>query len=137
MVIKGIVEVSPLGVSLRLDSGGLVYLVGSEANRIAALSGAEVQVSGVWGQLDSPLMDTDVGPAEPGFAVAEFLVLAVGGRPAMDGVLENDEGRYYLRLTAGDVFLLDDGLSDFEPYIGERIWVTGSAEDPPLTFGVI
>ena len=137
MVITGTVEVSPLGVALRLESGELINLVGSETNRIAPLSGAEVQVSGVWGEAGSPMIDSDVDPTAPGFAVHEFLVLAVGGRPALDGVVEKDEDRYYLRLATGDAFLLDEGPSGFEPYIGERIWVTGSVEDPPLAFGVI
>jgi hypothetical protein len=137
MVITGTVEISPLGVALRLESGELINLVGAETRRIAPLYGAEVQVTGVWGEAGSPLTDSDVDPTAPGFAVDEFHVLAVGGRPALDGVVEKDEDRYYLRLASGDAFLLDEGASGFEPYIGERIWVTGSAENPPLTFGVI
>ena len=138
VVVRGTVEVSSGGVSLRLlESREVIDLVGSEAQRIAALDGAELQLSGTWfGPIYSAL-DSNVGPVKPSFAVTDFLVLAVGGRPAMDGVLEQDEGRYYLRLTAGDVFWFEAGPSDFEAYIGERIWVTGSVDDPPLTVGVI
>jgi hypothetical protein len=64
-------------------------------------------------------------------------VLVVEGRAAMDGVLEQDEGRYYLRLATGDVFWFEEGPSEFDANIGKRIWVTGSVDDPPLTFGVI
>jgi len=78
-----------------------------------------------------------VAPVRSAFKVAEFLVLAVGGRPAMDGVLGEEEGRYYLRPTAGDVFWFEEGPSEFDANIGKRIWVTGSMEDPPLRFGVI
>jgi hypothetical protein len=73
----------------------------------------------------------------PAFAADEFLVLSVGGRPAMDGVLEEDDGSYYLRLATGEVFRLTNAPSDFTTCIGKRIWVTGSMDDPPLTFGVI
>ena len=55
----------------------------------------------------------------------------------MDGLLGEDEGRYYLQLTAGVVHWFEEGPSEFADYIGNRIWVTGSMEDPPLTFGVI
>ena len=72
------------------------------------------------------------------FSIEEFLVLAVGGRPAMDGVLGQDAGRYYLEPTGGgDVFWFTDAPSEFDANIGKRIWVTGSAEDPPLTFAAI
>jgi hypothetical protein len=138
VVIRGTVEISSVGVSLRLlESGELIDLVGSEAPRIAALPGAELELSGTWaGPIYAPL-ESDVDPVKPAFAVGEFLVLAVGGRPAMDGILEQDEGRYYLRLTTGDVYWFEEGPSDFDAYIGERLWVTGSVDDPPLTFGVI
>ena len=138
VVLRGTVEVSSVGVSLRLlESGELIDLVGSEEPRIAALYGAELQLSGTWiGPIYSPL-DIGAGPVKPALAVAEFLVLAVAGRPAMDGLLEQDEGRYYLRLAAGDVFWFEEGPSEFDANIGKRIWVTGSVDDPPLTFGVI
>jgi hypothetical protein len=138
VVIRGTVEVSSVGVSLRvLESGELIDLVGSEAQRIAPLYGAELQLSGTWtGPIYSPL-ESDVDPVKPAFAVGEFLVLVVEGRAAMDGVLEQDEGRYYLRLATGDVFWFEEGPSEFDANIGKRIWVTGSVDDPPLTFGVI
>jgi len=138
VVLRGTVEISSVGVALRLlESRELIRLVGSEAQRIVPLDGAELQLSGTWGGPTYSRRDPDVAPLKPAFEVAEFLVLAVGGRPAMDGVLEQDQGRYYLRLTTGDVFWFAEGPSDFDAHIGERVWVTGSLDDPPLTFGVI
>jgi hypothetical protein len=138
VLIRGTVELSSVGVSLRLsESGELIDLVGSETERIAALYGAELQLSGTWLGPFYSGRDSDGGPLRAAFSVGEFLVLAVGGRPAMDGVLEQNEGRYYLQLAAGDVFWFDEGPSDFDANIGKRIWVTGSVDDPPLTFGVI
>jgi hypothetical protein len=138
VVIRGTVELSSVGVALRLlETGELIDIVGSEAPRIGALDGAELQLSGIWTGPIYSATDSDADPIKPAFAVGEFLVLAVGGRPAMDGVLEQDEGRYYLRLTAGDVYWFEEGPSEFDANIGKRLWVTGSMEDPPLTFGVI
>ena len=59
------------------------------------------------------------------------------GLEAMDGVLGENEGRYYLRLTAGDAYWFEDTPSGFDTYIGKRIWVTGWLDSPPLTYGVI
>lgn len=138
-VITGTVEVSPAAVLLRLESGDIVELVGSEVQRLAPLYGAQVELRGEWAFVGSSIFDTElpIVAVRPSFEVVEFLVLSIGGRPAMDGVLEKTEGSYYLRLAAGDVVLLADAPSAFEASIGRRIWVTGSMEDPPLTFGVI
>ena len=138
-VIKGTVVTErsrlPLGVALRTESGELVELVGSEASRLVMLDGAEVQLGGTWTSPASTQATRDVTSV---FSVANFLVLAVGGRPAMDGVLRQDSSRYYLELTGGDdVFWFEDGPAEFDANIGKRIWVTGSIEDPPLRFGVI
>jgi len=131
VVITGTVGVSPVGTFLQLASGEIVDIVGSEARRLASLDGAEVEVRGSWS------VDTDYDPDRPALQAEVFFVIAVGGRPAMDGLLGEEEGRYYLRLTAGDLYWFDEGPSSFDDYIGKRIWVTGSMADPPLTFGVI
>ena len=125
----------PLEVVLRLDWGELVELTGSEASRLALLDGADVQLRGTW---TSPVSTQPTGDLTSAFSVANFLVLAVGGRPAMDGVLGQDSGKYYLELTSGDdVFWFEDGPSEFDANVGKRIWVTGSTAHPPLRFGVI
>jgi len=138
-VIKGTVVTErsrpPLGVTLRFEWGEIVDLVGAEVPRLVSLDAAEVQLSGTWISPGSPSLS--VGPVRSAFKVAEFLVLAVGGRPAMDGVLGKEEDRYYLRPTSGDVVWFEAGPSEFGANIGKRIWVTGSMEDPPLRFGVI
>ncbi len=125
----------PLEVVLRLEWGELVELVGPEASRLVMLDGAEVQLRGTW---TSPILQRPPGDVTSAFSVDEFLVLAVGGRAAMDGVLGQEAGRYYLDLAGGDdVFWFEDAPSEFDANIGKRIWVTGSMGDPPLRFGVI
>jgi hypothetical protein len=143
IIITGIISadssISPAGVSLRLDTGELVRLVGSEAQRLANLDGAGVQLRGDWSSPVSPPYDSDLSleSIRPSFAVADFLVLAVGGRPAMDGLLGEADGQYFLTLASGAVLWLNAVPSAFEAGLGLRVWVTGSMEDPPLEFGVI
>ena len=125
----------PVQVVLRLDSGEVVYLRGSQASRLAMLDGAGVQLRGTWTE---PLLSQPHGDGTSAFSVEDFLVLAVGGRPAKDGVLRQDGSKYYLELTGGsDVFWLADAPSEFGANIGKRIWVTGSTANPPLRFAVI
>ena len=138
VVVKGTIMVSSDAVLLQLESGEIVVLVGSEAERLATLDGDEVQLHGDWITGEPPLeTDDSLDAIRPQFAVADFLVLAVAGRPAIDGLLIKEGGSYYLTLVSGDVLWLDDGPSVFESYVGKRIWVTGSMADPPLEFGVI
>ena len=125
----------PLQVVLRLGWGDLVELVGSQASRLAILDGAEVELRGTW---TSELLLQPPADVTSAFAVDQFLVLEVEGRPAMDGVLGQDSGRYYLQPTrGGDVFWFENAPSEFDADIGKRIWVTGSITDPPLRFAVI
>lgn len=133
-------SVSPFQVYLRVGFGQRVDIVGTEALRLAKLDGAQVQLRGTWTTTtSSPPYDNDVviDPVRTVFAVAQFLVLAVGGREAMDGVLAQTDGRYYLQLTNGDVFWFVDLPSELAANLGKRVWVTGSMDRPPLMYGLI
>ena len=137
--IKGTViadaAAAPVQVYVQVGADERVKIVGSEAHQLVSLAGAEVELHGRWAGQALPVFIDE--PVRPPFALAEFVVLAVGGRRAMDGVLGENEGRYYLRLTAGDAYWFDDTPSEFDTYIGRRIWVTGWLDRPPLTYGVI
>jgi len=127
--------VSPLQIYLLDRTDQRVNVVGAEAQRLASLDGAQVQLSGNWiGKVVPPLIHESVSPR---FAIIGFVVLAVGGHQAMDGVLGEDQGRYYLRLTAGNAYWFKTTPSEFNDYIGKRIWVTGWLDNSALTYGVI
>ena len=132
-------SLAPTGVLVLFESGELVDLVGTEAQRLTALNGAEVQLRGTWSAAVEPRLDTDISitPLRRAFAVDAFVVLAVGGRAAIDGTLGEDEGKFYLQLSRGDVVWFDDAPREFSSFLGKRVWVTGSTGDAPLTFGVI
>ena len=103
------------------------------------VAGAEVEVNGAWTILDSPLLDTDVAldPVRPTFEVRRFQVLVVGGRAAIDGLLGEENGTYYVEPLDGELIWLDAAPSDFSSCLGKRVWVTGSMDDPPFMIGVI
>ena len=124
--IQGIVEVdgtTGYGVYLRQTDGTTTLLIGGETGRLARVVGTEVRVRGTW---DAP----------PGLVVESFLVIAVDGRLASDGVLvQTDEG-YALQLRDGSLCALPDLPEELMDFIGARIWLTG-IDEPPVAFGVI
>src|SRR6186997_2766077 len=62
-VITGTVSIdgsaSPVAVSLQLESGGVVALVGGEAQRLGILDGAKVELRGAWTVVESRLETDD------------------------------------------------------------------------------
>jgi len=113
-----------LEVQLKQSDGTMLSLVGSEARLLASVDGGEVLVRGTW---DAP----------PGLVVGSFQVLAMNGRAAIDGVLEITDYGYALRLSSGAYYDLSDPPAELMNHVGDRLWVTGSAEEPPVEFGVI
>jgi hypothetical protein len=128
-VLTGIVVVErvanyPATIRLREPDGTLTLLVGSESRPMASVADAEVSVHGTW-------------DASPGLVVERFQVLSMNGRPALDGVLEATATGFALRLNDGTYREISASPSEIAQYVGARLWVTGSADDQPVTFGVI
>jgi hypothetical protein len=111
-------------IHLTQQDGALILLVGTEARTLASVPGGEVVVHGTW-------------DANPGLVVADFQVLSMGGRPALDGVVEMRDGGLTLRLKDGSYFDLADIPAELSAIVGDRIWLTGSSANPPVQFGVI
>jgi len=137
--IKGTVvaaaAVLPIQVYLQVGAETRIKLVGPDVHRLVSLDGAQVLLHGNWAGQAVPVFIDE--PVSAPFAIADFVVLTVGGRQAMDGVLGANEGKYYLRLTDGEAYWFDDTPSEFDTYVGKRIWVTGWLDRPRLTYGVI
>jgi hypothetical protein len=124
--LQGVVEVNgteEYGVRLRLPDGTTIQLIGGETERLARVVGAEVYVRGTW---DAP----------PGLVVESFLVIAVDGRAASDGVLVQTDDGFALRLRDGSLHMLPALPEALMELIGARIWLTG-IDEPPVAFGVI
>ena len=110
-------------IQLELEDGALIPLVGGEATLIASVAGGQVLV---YGTLD----------ASPGMVVERFQVLAMNGRSAIDGVLEETDTGLALRLANGLLRYVIDVQGFFANHVGERLWITG-LDEPPMEFGVI
>src|SRR5262245_53919690 len=89
--------VLPVQVYLQIGAETRVKVVGQDVHRLVSLAGAEVVLRGNWAGQALPVFVHE--PVSAPFAMDNFLVLAVGGRQAMDGVLGENEGKFYLRLT--------------------------------------
>lgn len=110
-------------VQLQFADGELIPLLGNEAALLARVAGGEVLVRGT---LD----------ASPGMVVEQFQVLAMHGRPAIDGVLVETESGLALRLSGGSLRSVSDPEGGFAALIGARLWITG-LDEPPVEYGVI
>ncbi len=80
---------------------------------------------------------TAASAARARFIVYEFEVTSVQGRLALDGVLELTTDGYALRLANGEVRLVTGCPDSIAEYVGMRLWVVGSEDDPPVVFGLI
>jgi hypothetical protein len=120
------------GVVLQTD-GDEIRLAGSETARLKRVEGAEVEVRGMWNMVDA-------------LTVNDFLVRAVNGVAALDGVLimmwgdgpESEFLGYGVRLTRGArIVPLVDPPQGLIEHAGKRVWVTGALGGPPMAYGVI
>jgi hypothetical protein len=127
-MIAGRISVSGLGddpvVELSDEHGDVYRLLGNETIALASVDGGDVIAYGTW-------------DASPGFVVQEFQVVAMYGRPALDGVLEVSEEGFALRLTDGSIRLVPGLTGDGADYVGARLWVIGWDENSDVVFGLI
>jgi hypothetical protein len=127
-------------IHLVQSTGDRALLLGSEAERLIALAGADVLVRGSWvgfGPPDDASEGLRYAASTIGLAVNEFVVLAVDGRTALDGVVIEADGHFALRLSDGTIHTFTDAAIDLADYVGARVWVTGSEQEPPLRYGAI
>ena len=126
--ISGRISVSGLlgedrTIELRNEEGEVYRLVGYGAGALASVDGADVEVTGTF-------------DANPGFVVQEFQVTGMFGRPALDGVLEETDEGYALRLSDGSLRAVP-GLTNCADHVGARLWVIGWDEESGVQFGLI
>jgi len=110
-------------IELRNEEGGVYRLVGYAAAALASVDGADVEVTGTF-------------DANPGFVVQEFRVTGMYGRPALDGVLEETDEGFALRLSDGSLRAVP-GLTNCADHVGARLWVIGWDEESGVQFGLI
>lgn len=111
-------------VDLRDDHGDLFRLLGNEVGVLTSVDGGDVIAFGTW-------------DPNPGFAVREFQVVGMHGRPALDGVLEVSEEGFALRLADGTIHIVSGLPSECAEFLGARVWVIGWDENKDVQFGLI
>jgi hypothetical protein len=118
-------------VNLATQDGMFIQLLGDESDKVAEVSGAQASVTGTLSRTV-----TLIG-VFPTLLVDRFQILSMRGRPALDGVLVDTADGVALRLADGTYRALTAVPADITQYLGARLWLTGSAESPPVEFGVI
>jgi hypothetical protein len=78
-----------------------------------------------------------IGKRAPGvFQVNHFTALTVAGSPVADGILKNDDGRLVLETSRGRI-PLGNPPTALRGMIGARVWIAGSLDKGPNSYGVI
>lgn len=112
-------------VVLKPAGGGKsIVLAGSQVHLIRNASGADVWVSGT-------------RRADGQFEVSRFEVRAADGAPAFDGTLEQQGSQFYLVTADGRRHVVNNVPAALRSHVGERVWLTGTLEKGPVTFGVL
>lgn len=127
-IIAGRISVTGAGADRLIeliDADGVRYrMVGTEARALASVDGGDVLVRGT---LD----------ANPGLVVEAFEVTSMHGRPALDGVLQETDGGFALRLSDGSLRVVPGLSSECAEHLGARLWVIGWEDDSEVAFGLI
>lgn len=133
---RGIVQVTgsePVTSVVLSAPGGYVALQGAEADRLRPLAGVEAVAMGT--RLSAP---TSPGSrAGDAMIVARFVVRAVDGVPAIDGVVAS--------VGSGFAIVTADGVRHAAPHlptplqsrVGARVYLAGPLGSPPTAYGVI
>lgn len=124
------VDLNP--VALRTSDGHDILLAGENANQLANVLDAEVEVRGEF--------DTDGT-----FQVGDFLVRFVNGNPVVDGILvqlnddETDLAYAILPTRGGAAIRLTDPSDELRSFVHQRIWIAGIGDGggTATAFGLI
>ena len=127
--VRGIVAVVGTSFDSRViirppSSARAVVVTGPQAPTVGKMSGADVLVSGTFdehGQINA----------------SRFAVRSVDGVPALDGTLIERGGRLLLVTRDGKQHAIQNAPAALRQHVGGRVWVAGSLEKGPVTFGVI
>ena len=110
-------------------------LVGAHQVTLRGLSGLEVMVAGRRTANMSAAIPRPGGGAE--FEVDSFVVRAVDGVAATDGIVASEGGRFYLVTANGSRLRADFLPVALRQKIGARVFVAGALDQTPASYGVI
>ncbi len=116
-----------------LAGGAPVALAGSQRVTLRGLGGLEVMVTGrLTGKMSAAIPR---GGAE--FEADSFVVRAVDGVAATDGIVATSDGMFFLVTTDGRRLSADHLPALLKQKIGARVYLAGSLDGAPVSYGVI
>lgn len=125
---------------------GVVLVVGAEPQTMVALRTATRTIT-VGGAAESDLrrvVGAEVyaegrrgGDPLRAWLVDRFIVRAMDGVPARDGILETSGDAIVLRLADGSRSPIVSPPAALRTHVGQRVWLTGSARAAPEAWGLI
>ncbi|MCC6316960.1 MAG: hypothetical protein IT361_04640 [Gemmatimonadaceae bacterium] len=130
---RGTIEVvgsEPATVTLVQDAERL-QLVGAGRDVLASLGGIEIVVAGTRRAAAGPAL-----PAPATFEVASFIVRAVGGVSAHDGLVRRDAGTWVIDLRDGGR-VATPHLPETLRIVGARVYLVGPLDRPPQGYGLV
>lgn len=111
------------GVAL-VTATGTVTLAGDQIESLRRIIGLDVTVRG---KASSPST----------FVAQEFFVRSALGEPAVDGILDVENGVFFLRTSSGGRATISAIPPMLRGEIGSRVYLVGSLDRLPTSFGVI
>ena len=120
-------------VLLPVAGGAPVALAGSQRVTLRGLGGVEVMVTGrLTGKMSAAIPR---GGAE--YEVDSFVVRAVDGVAATDGIVATSDGMFFLVTTDGRRLSADHLPALLKQKVGARVYLAGSLDRAPVSYGVI
>jgi hypothetical protein len=112
-------------VLIHLDTG-IAVVTQSELDSasLARVAGLEVRLFGIRSSAQSMIVES-------------FVVLRAAKSPVVDGILEEANGRLQLVTSSGITHVLGNPPSPLWQMKGSRVWLGGSLEKGPNTYGLI
>lgn len=136
--LRGVVSITgsdPItSVVVTPRQGDAVIVQGAPAVTLRNADGLEVRLDGRF--TGARAIGAGPGPS-PVFEAATFVVRALDGQPAIDGVLERAANGFALRLADGRtraIPALPEGLRE---HVGARVYLAGPPGAVPSAYGVL
>jgi hypothetical protein len=114
--------------------GTAVALIGPGAVLLQRVAGLQVEAEGL--RTGGPLPPA-VPPGTLALEVHRFVVTAVDGVPALDGVIEEHDGAFHLRLADGELLPAPALPPTLRQHVGARVFLAGPLDRAPAAYGII
>ena len=115
-------------------NANVVALAGPSLLTLERAAGLEVSIAGLL-TAERNMMASPRGA--PVFEVRHFIVRAADGQPAVDGVLNSQNGEYFLISANGVRHNTPNLPAALRAQIGARIFLVGPLDRAPAAFGIL